>query len=253
MSQSIDEQIEENVRFCEELLKRNPNFAVKEDFSDLDGFWEEMPQEDVAADEPSVVPFEPEYIAKREPASEAVRSLPEKSGTSAWRTVRSLLICIVIAVAAGVLITKFVANYTLVEGSSMEPALQNGNHLVVEKVSYLMGEPQRFDIIVFEHSANAKYIKRVIGLPGEQIQISEGKIYINDKPIYDEYGNGSMEHGGIASEKLTLGPHEYFVLGDNRDGSEDSRSEMVGPVSEDKILGRAWLRILPADEFGLLH
>lgn len=135
----------------------------------------------------------------------------------------------------------------------MQPTLKNENHLVVEKISYLFGEPERFDIIVFEHSANANYIKRVIGLPGEQVQISEGKIYINDKPIYDEYGDGSMDDAGIAGEKLTLGPEEYFVLGDNREGSEDSRSETVGPVSADKIIGRAWLRILPANEFGLLH
>lgn len=135
----------------------------------------------------------------------------------------------------------------------MQPALQNGNHLIVEKISYLMGEPERFDIIVFEHSENVNYIKRVIGLPGEQVQIREGKIYINDKPIYDQYGDGSMDNAGIAGEKLTLGPEEYFVLGDNREGSEDSRSETVGLVRADKIIGRAWLRILPVNEFGFLH
>lgn len=248
MGQNVDEEIEENVRFCEELMKRNPDFVLEESLSDLDD-----PDENGADDATPFVPSEPEVLPKREPMIKEVPSPPEKSGTSVWKTVRSLLICIVIALAAGVLLTKFVANYTLVEGSSMQPTLKNENHLVVEKISYLFGEPERFDIIVFEHSANANYIKRVIGLPGEQVQISEGKIYINDKPIYDEYGDGSMDDAGIAGEKLTLGPEEYFVLGDNREGSEDSRSETVGPVSADKIIGRAWLRILPANEFGLLH
>lgn len=248
MDQTIDEEIEENVRFCEELMKRNPDFVPEESLFVLDEPFD-MPQEDDMAGVTSFVPSEPEIL----PQTQAARSLPDKSGISVWKTVRSLLICIAIAIVSGVLITKFAANYTLVEGSSMQPALQNGNHLIVEKISYLMGEPERFDIIVFEHSENVNYIKRVIGLPGEQVQIREGKIYINDKPIYDQYGDGSMDNAGIAGEKLTLGPEEYFVLGDNREGSEDSRSETVGLVRADKIIGRAWLRILPVNEFGFLH
>ncbi len=248
MGRNVDEEIEENVRFCEELMKRNPNFVPEEPVTDLDD-QEESDADDVTP----FVPSEPEVLPKREPMIKEVQTSPEKSGTSVWKTVRSFLICIVIALAAGVLLSKFVANYTLVEGSSMQPTLQNGNHLIVEKISYLIGEPKRFDIVVFEHSANVNYIKRVIGLPGEQVQISDGKIYINDKPIYDEYGDGSTDDAGIAGEKLTLGPEEYFVLGDNREGSEDSRSETVGLIHADKIVGRAWLRILPANAFGLLH
>lgn len=135
----------------------------------------------------------------------------------------------------------------------MEPALKDGDNLVVEKVSYLFGSPDRFDIIVFEQSENVNYIKRVIGLPGESVRIAEGKIYINDKPIFDAYSNGSQMDSGLAENTVTLGSDEYFVLGDNRNGSEDSRNPNVGAVKSDQIVGKAWLRVTPLEMFGLLH
>ena len=85
------------------------------------------------------------------------------------------------------------------------------------------------------------------------MRIEEGKIYINGAPIYDAYGDGTMEDGGIAEETITLGSDEYFVLGDNRDSSEDSRDEKVGPVKAEKIIGRAWLRVTPFERFGLIE
>lgn len=181
-------------------------------------------------------------------------SVPKKTrGKSIAKTLVSILICVAIAVAASILITMFVANHTTVEGGSMEPCLKSEDELIVEKISYLIGEPQRLDVIVFKYNEDTNYIKRIIGLPGESVQIDdEGKIYINDKPIFDEFGNGVIEDAGMAEKKIELGNDEYFVLGDNRNASKDSRDEDVGPVKAEQIVGKAWLRVMPFDDFGMI-
>lgn len=265
LNQSVEEEIEESVRFCEELLRRNPDFVPEE--TDLSGpfgilgeepLLEKDPEPEEAEEDPvTVIPPLPmpgktplqEPLQKTVPAKEPV---PVKKGASALKTIRNFFICTVIAVGLGFLITTFVANHTMVEGASMEPTLHNGDNLVVEKVSYLTGRPERFDIVVFEHSQTVNYIKRIIGMPGERVCIKEGKIYINDEPVYDAHSDGSITDGGIAAETVTLGIDEYFVLGDNRDGSEDSRSRSVGPVKASQIKGRAWLRVTPFEQFGVL-
>lgn len=169
------------------------------------------------------------------------------------KTIISFLVCVVIAVTAAILISCFVANHTTVEGNSMKPGLASGDHLVVEKVSYFTGKPKRYDVIVFQYNETTNYIKRVIGLPGETVRIDEeGKIYINDCAVFDEYGNGVIEDAGIAKNNVKLGEDEYFVLGDNRNASKDSRSSEVGMVKEDQILGKAWLRVLPLETFGII-
>ncbi len=180
----------------------------------------------------------------------------EKQGTKKngiRKTIISFLVCVVIAVTAAILISCFVANHTTVEGNSMKPGLASGDHLVVEKVSYFTGKPKRYDVIVFQYNETTNYIKRVIGLPGETVRIDEeGKIYINDCAVFDEYGNGVIEDAGIAKNNVNLGEDEYFVLGDNRNASKDSRSSEVGMVKEDQILGKAWLRVLPLEKFGII-
>lgn len=270
MSQLIDEQIEENVRFCEELLKRNPGFVPVEEEWGGDAYEPPLQDSDIAsAVKPLDIPkmeTPPPVVEPPSPIAEPVAVIPAASGMdllkekpehpeqrSIFKTVASFLICTAIAFLLGILITKFVANHTMVDGSSMEPALQNGDNLIVEKISYLAGDPERFDIIVFKQNENTRYIKRVVGLPGERIQIQNGKTYVNGKPIYDAFGDGDMDDGGIASKEITLGQDEYFVLGDNRDGSEDSRNEKVGPVKAEQIVGRAWFRITPLQHFGVLE
>ena len=135
----------------------------------------------------------------------------------------------------------------------MESTLENGDGIIVEKFSYLTNNPERYDIIVFRESESVNYIKRVIALPGETIQITEGKIYINERAIFDAYGNAKMEDGGIAEKPIKLGQDEYFVLGDNRNASKDSRDKAVGVIKRDQIIGKAWLRVLPFDNFGKLE
>lgn len=153
-------------------------------------------------------------------------------------------------------IVTYVAQRTVVEGESMEPTLMNEDNLIVDKVSYRFGDPQRYDIIVlnpFEYDKNTYYIKRIIGLPGETIQIKEdGSIYIDGEILYEAYGREIIrpENIGRAIEPVVLGEDEYFVMGDNRNHSGDSRSKAVGNVKRKQIIGKAWIRIWPMDRFG---
>ena len=168
------------------------------------------------------------------------------------RGIISLVTCVAIAVGLSFVITKFVAVHTSVEGRSMESSLQNADRLIVEKMSYYFREPERFEIVVFPYNEEVNYIKRVIGLPGETIQIKDGAVYINGAKLDDPYAKVAMEDAGIAAEPLTLGEDEYFVLGDNRNASSDSRKRDVGVIKKERITGRAWLRIYPFDRFSLI-
>ena len=150
------------------------------------------------------------------------------------------------------LILHFVGQRTVVNGSSMDTTLANGQNLVMDKISYRFHDPERYDIIIFpgpeEFGQHPYYIKRIIGMPGETVQIKDGKVYINDKELKsDVYG---IDYPGIAEEPITLGDDEYFCLGDNRPVSQDSRYEEVGPVKRSIIVGKVWIRIWPLNKFG---
>ncbi len=165
-------------------------------------------------------------------------------------------------------LTWFVINYvgqrTDVDGSSMEPTLAHGDNLIVDKISYRFHDPERFDIIVFpfQYGEDVFYIKRIIGLPGETVRIDEqGIIYIT-KPgeteetvLTESYGKEVIfpQNRGRAEAGVTLGEDEYFVMGDNRNNSSDSRLEVVGNIKREDIVGRAWVRIWPFHSFGVLE
>lgn len=168
----------------------------------------------------------------------------------------STLAYILVVLAATYLIITFVGQRTQVKGSSMEPTLSDNDNLIVDKLSYRFKDPQRFDIIVFpfQYEENTFYIKRIIGLPGETVQIDErGTIFINGEELQENYGREVMVSAGRASEPITLGADEYFVLGDNRNNSSDSRDPSVGNIHKDKIIGKAWVRIWPFRKFGVLR
>lgn len=155
------------------------------------------------------------------------------------------------------LVIAFVGQRTEVNGASMEPTLSDEDNLIVDKITYRFHDPERFDIIVFPYKFKEKtyFIKRIIGLPGETVQIdAEGNIYIDGEILEESYGREviSAEHIGLAGEPITLGADEYFVMGDNRNNSTDSRVAQVGNIKRDDIIGRAWLRIWPFDRFGIL-
>lgn len=165
------------------------------------------------------------------------------------------LLCVLGAVW---LVITFVGQRTEVEGASMENTLHNGDNLIVDKLSYRFHDPERFDIIVFpfQFQDNTYYIKRIIGLPGETVQImDDGSIYINGEKQEENYGMEVIkpETIGRAAEPIELGDDEYFVMGDNRNNSSDSRTDMVGNIKRENIIGKAWLRIWPVSDFGVLQ
>lgn len=167
----------------------------------------------------------------------------------------STLLYILVALAATYLVITFVGQRTQVSGSSMEPTLSNNDNLIVDKITYRFKDPQRFDIIVFpfQYEENTYYIKRIIGMPKETVYIDEsGTIYINGEVLTESYGREVMLSAGRASEPIELGDDEYFVLGDNRNNSSDSRDPSVGNIHRDRIVGRAWMRIWPFSGFGVL-
>lgn len=166
------------------------------------------------------------------------------------------LYLLIVLLATWFIIT-FVGQRTVVDGTSMNPYLNDKDQLIVDKLSYRFHEPERFDIVVFpfRYEKNTKYIKRIIGLPGETVQIDlDGNIYINGERLEENYGKEVIEPDmiGRAIEPVTLGEDEYFVMGDNRNNSSDSRTEIVGNVSREEIIGRALVRIWPLNEIGFV-
>lgn len=153
------------------------------------------------------------------------------------------------------LVIHFVGQRTQVSGGSMEPKLSNGDNLIVDKITYKFKSPERFDIIVFpyKNKEGTFYIKRIIGLPGETVYIDDsGNIYIDDELLEESYGKEIIKDSGRAYTPITLGDDEYFVMGDNRNNSSDSREPSVGNIKRDDIIGRAWLRIWPFGKFGFI-
>lgn len=176
------------------------------------------------------------------------------TGSSPIRTLVGWIFYLGFVIVMTYLIITYVGQRTRVEGSSMETTLHDGDNLLVDKLSYRFTDPKRYDIIVFPYRLedHVYYIKRIIGLPGETVQIKDGVVYINGQELGEHYGNEPMLEGGIASEPITLGDDEYFLLGDNRNHSKDSRNELVGPVHRDELVGKAFVRIWPFSSFGLI-
>lgn len=169
------------------------------------------------------------------------------------RRVLEFIIYIVAIIFATVIVPRYILQRTIVIGDSMENTLQDGENLWVEKVSYHFDYLKRFDVIVFYpygKDNSEYYIKRIIGLPGETIQIIGDTIYINGTPLSENYGKEPITFAGNASQPLLLARDEYFVLGDNRSVSLDSRYDKVGPVAMENIAGKAMLRIWPLSKFG---
>lgn len=167
--------------------------------------------------------------------------------------IRELIIDLFIVAVCVMVIPRYVVQRTIVSGSSMEDTLLDGDNLLVDKFSYLIGSPDRFDVVVFYpygQKDGEYFVKRVIGLPGETIQIIGDTIYINGEVLEENFGKDPITVQGIAEEPLTLGEDEYFLMGDNREVSYDSRYEEVGPVHENLIVGRALVRIWPLNSFG---
>ena len=171
-----------------------------------------------------------------------------ENGESRSRKIISMLIYIALVAIFALVIVNFVGQRTIVSGSSMESTLSNGDNLIVDKLTYHFRSPKRFEIVIFPDPEDPKtyFIKRVIGLPGETVQIdASGNILINGKILKENYGRETIQNPGDAITPITLGDDEYFVMGDNRNNSLDSRFPQVGPIHRSKIIGRALCRIYP--------
>ena len=164
------------------------------------------------------------------------------------------IVSILLIVAVSYLIVTFVGQRTQVSGSSMETTLSDGDHLIVDKISYRFREPLRYEIVVFpyRYEKNTYYIKRIIGLPGETIQIKDGQILIDGETYQEDGEFPGIENAGVAETKVALDSGEYFVLGDNRNNSEDSRYADMGNVKKRNIIGKVWFIASPWSRFGFV-
>ncbi|ROR30712.1 signal peptidase I [Mobilisporobacter senegalensis] len=185
---------------------------------------------------------------------EAEEKKVDKKKDSILKDVLDMLLYFGTVMLVVLIIYNFVGQQVEVNGSSMENTLKNEDRLILEKISYRFNDPERFDIVVFrpyEEYKDEYYIKRIIGLPGETIQIIGNKIYIDGEVLEEDYGNEPMRDPGMAEEPIVMGEDEYFVLGDNRNHSTDSRYE-VGKVKREAIIGRTFARIWPLSEMEIL-
>lgn len=202
-----------------------------------------------------------EYLMRKRAKERARKEREERlqSLSSGEKKIRELLgwaAYIVVLVCAVHLVTTYVGQRTVVAGDSMLNTLHDEDNLIIDKVSYRFRNPKRYEIIVFpyRYAEDTFYIKRIIGLPGETVQIRDGYVDINGEKLEESYGREVIraDRYGQAAEPIILGEDEYFVLGDNRNESADSRETSVGVLKRENLIGRAWVRIWPLNSFGVL-
>lgn len=149
----------------------------------------------------------------------------------------------------------FIGLRTSVVGQSMAETLNGGDEILVNRFIYKVTNPKPNDIIVFLPNGNEKshyYVKRVVAVPGDTVLIENGALYVNGELFEVEVQTASIEDAGLAAEETTLGSDEFFVLGDNRNNSEDSRYANIGNIKKEYIIGKAWFRVAPWGNFGFL-
>lgn len=162
---------------------------------------------------------------------------------------------ILITLLVAFTLVYFIGLRTSVVGQSMAETLEGGDEILVNRFIYKVTNPKANDIIVFLPNGNEKshyYVKRVIGVPGDTIQIKNGDVYVNGELFEEEISAASIEDAGLAGEEITLEQDEFFVLGDNRNNSEDSRYANIGNLKKEYIIGKAWFIVAPWGDFGLL-
>ena len=162
---------------------------------------------------------------------------------------------------AGVILAAYmcVASFgvrTMIVGQAMSDTLENGDQILMNKLLYKISSPKADDVIVFLPNGNEKshyYVRRVIGVPGDTVQIKDGAVYVNGELYTEKIEVAAMEETGIARDKVVLGEDEYFVLGDNRNNSEDSRYANIGNIKKEYIIGKAWYYIGAEKGSGFVH
>ncbi|HBE09087.1 MAG TPA: signal peptidase I [Lachnospiraceae bacterium] len=239
-----------------ELLKKKKK-GLSEDEAEADSDKEEAKAEVTKDTDSAAADTDSEDVEdSEEKSSKKYRGRKKKKEkVNILKELYYLAIYIGIVIVVCFLIITFVGERTTVQGDSMLPTLTNNDSLWIDKISYRFTDPKRFDVIIFPPRNNDEkiYIKRIIGLPGETVQIDEkGNIFIDGKLLEEDYGLEIIESSrrGVASSPVILGHNEYFVMGDNRNNSMDSRSSSVGNVKRDEIIGKAVFRLAPFKKFG---
>lgn len=172
----------------------------------------------------------------------------QSPATIVFNSIIDFLKTSVIVIFLALIIRLFVIQPFIVEGQSMEPSFQNNDYLITEKISFELRAPKRGEVVIFHppDNPNINYIKRIVGLPGDKIELKEGNIYINDTIIKEPYLiAGEQTISGQKEFKSTLKDEEYFLLGDNRNHSRDSRE--IGAIPKENIVSKIWVRLLPLD------
>ncbi len=183
---------------------------------------------------------------------ELTEQAPETRSATDWSGVKSVLRevleTVVFTLIIFLLIQTFIRNFRVV-GTSMEPNLHNGQYLIIDKISYKLGGPHRGDVVVFEppYRPGEDYVKRMIGLPGDLVEIRQGNVFINGELLPQPYG---VRPGSYSMEPRRVGPDEYFVLGDNRNSSSDSHTWGMVPAAN--VVGRAWISYWPPSLWGVI-
>lgn len=184
-----------------------------------------------------------------------VRYVRDYMAASRMKSVLLWILSGIVVVTMGIVWTLGYGKTTTLQEGSMDATLAAGDTLLIDRATYILRAPKRGDMIAFKLSDDEKaslHIKRVIGLPGETIQIVDGRILIDGETYQEPKDFPLMQNPGLAESAITLGKGEYFVLGDNRNNSEDSRFVDVGNVKESNIIGKLWFVIAPKEKFGFL-
>lgn len=162
---------------------------------------------------------------------------------------------IAVTLAVAFTFVYFIGLRTSVVGQSMAGTLNGGDEILVNRFIYNVTDPEPNDIIVFLPNGNEKshlYVKRVIAVSGDTVCIKGGAVYVNGELFEEEIDTAAIEEAGLAAEEIVLGENEFFVLGDNRNNSEDSRYANIGNVKKEHIIGKVWFRVAPWSELGFL-
>ena len=167
------------------------------------------------------------------------------------------LLGLLIVIALGVFAVRGFGIKTVIIDQSMNPTLQNEDVVLLNKLSYKIGSPKRMDVVAVRIGASENsptYVRRIIGLPGETVQIKDGKVYIDDTELELTFNDAAIENAGVAEKGETLGDNEYFVLCDDYNNNrDDSRLDSIGTIDSDQILGKVWLIRSPLSRLGLVH
>lgn len=239
-----EEEIKDSIEFCEDIYT----------------YYEKADEENVTENNSYRSPYHASLERRRRFYSEPTKyvsyvSVLEDEERTKKKTVAvdcfQIILCIVLAFFTAKLVSSYVLQITEVHGESMEATVSNGDRLFVDKLAYQWKDPKRFDIVVFSKDGEVNLIKRVIGLPGETVKVCEGEIYINGNKLDEDYGLDPINPYAEPVE-MQLGDEEFFVLGDNRLISLDSRYPAVGAVRKDEIMGEAFLRIYPLSKIDWL-